>query len=283
MENTFSRLESALAGRYRIEREIGRGGMATVYLADDVKHHRPVALKVLHSELASTIGPDRFLREVDVVASLNHPRILPLYDSGDANGFLFFVMPYVQGESLRVTMDREKQLRIDDALTIVRQVASALGYAHAHGVVHRDVKPENIMLHEGEAMVADFGIALVLSAANDRITERGYVVGTPAYMSPEQSLSESDVDARSDIYSLACVLYEMLAGEPPYTAPNAQALLAKRLVDPVPSLRRVRAAVPASVDVAALVLAVLAMLALFRFKLGLPKTLAASAVLGAAR
>ena len=248
MENTFSRLESALAGRYRIEREIGRGGMATVYLADDLKHHRSVALKVLHSELASTIGPDRFLREVDVVASLNHPRILPLYDSGDANGFLFFVMPYVQGESLRVTMDREKQLRVDDALTIVRQVASALGYAHAHGVVHRDVKPENIMLHEGEAMIADFGIALVLSAASDRITERGYVVGTPAYMSPEQSLSESEVDARSDIYSLACVLYEMLAGEPPYTAPNAQALLAKRLVDPVPSLRRVRAAVPASVD-----------------------------------
>ena len=248
MENTFSRLESALAGRYRIEREIGRGGMATVYLADDVKHHRHVALKVLHSELASTIGPDRFLREVDVVASLNHPRILPLYDSGDANGFLFFVMPYVQGESLRVTMDREKQLRLEDALTVVRQVASALGFAHARGIVHRDVKPENIMLHEGEAMVADFGIALVLTAANDRITERGYVVGTPAYMSPEQSLSESDVDARSDIYSLACVLYEMLAGEPPYTAPNAQALLAKRLVDPVPSVRRVRAAVPANVD-----------------------------------
>ena len=248
MDNTFSRLESALAGRYRIEREIGRGGMATVYLADDVKHHRHVALKVLHSELASTIGPDRFLREVDVVASLNHPRILPLYDSGDANGFLFFVMPYVQGESLRVTMDREKQLRLEDALTVVRQVASALGFAHARGIVHRDVKPENIMLHEGEAMVADFGIALVLTAANDRITERGYVVGTPAYMSPEQSLSESDVDARSDIYSLACVLYEMLAGEPPYTAPNAQALLAKRLVDPVPSVRRVRAAVPANVD-----------------------------------
>ena len=248
MDNTLSRLESALAGRYRIEREIGRGGMATVYLADDVKHPRHVALKVLHSELASTIGPDRFLREVDVVASLNHPRILPLYDSGEANGFLFFVMPYVQGESLRVTMDREKQLRIDDALTIVRQVASALGYAHAHGIIHRDVKPENIMLHEGEAMVADFGIALVLSAANDRITERGYVVGTPAYMSPEQSLSESDVDARSDVYSLACVLYEMLAGEPPYTAPNAQTLLAKRLVDPVPSVRRLRAAVPTNVD-----------------------------------
>ena len=248
MDNTFTRLESALAGRYRLQREIGRGGMATVYLADDVKHHRPVAVKVLHSELALTIGSDRFLREVDVVASLNHPRILPLYDSGDANGFLFFVMPYVQGESLRARMQREQLLQIDDALTIARQVASALGYAHARDVIHRDVKPENIMLHEGEAMVADFGIALVLSAANDRITEHGYVVGTPAYMSPEQSLSESDVDARSDVYSLACVLYEMLAGEPPYTAPNAQALLAKRLVDPVPSARRVRGTVPANVD-----------------------------------
>jgi serine/threonine protein kinase/Tfp pilus assembly protein PilF len=246
--DTLTRLESALAGRYRIEREIGRGGMATVYLADDVKHHRHVAVKVLHSELASTIGPDRFLREVDVVASLNHPRILPLYDSGDASGFLFYVMPYIQGESLRVRMDREKQLSIDEALTIVRQVASALGYAHARDVIHRDVKPENIMLHEGEAMVADFGIALVLTGVDDRITERGFVVGTPAYMSPEQSLSESDLDARSDVYSLGCVLYEMLAGEPPYTAPNAQALLAKRLVDPVPSVRRLRGTVPANVD-----------------------------------
>jgi eukaryotic-like serine/threonine-protein kinase len=250
VDNTFNRLESALAGRYRIERELGRGGMATVYLADDVKHHRPVAVKVLHSELASTIGPDRFLREVDVVASLNHPRILPLHDSGDANGFLFFVMPYVQGESLRVRMNRERLLPIDESLTIVRQVASALAYAHTHDVIHRDIKPENIMLHEGEAMIADFGIALVLTDVSDRITERGYVVGTPAYMSPEQSLSESDVDARSDIYSLACVLYEMLAGEPPYTASNAQALVAKRLVDPVPSVRRIRGAVPANVDLA---------------------------------
>jgi serine/threonine protein kinase/Tfp pilus assembly protein PilF len=248
VEDTFARLESALAGRYRIEREIGRGGMSTVYLADDVKHHRHVAVKVLHSELASTIGPDRFMREVDVVASLNHPRILPLHDSGDANGFLFFVMPYVQGESLRARIQREKLLPITESLTIIRQVASALGYAHAHGVIHRDVKPENIMLHEGEAMIADFGIALVLTEATDRITEHGYVVGTPAYMSPEQSLSESEVDARSDVYSLACVLYEMLAGEPPYTAPNAQALIAKRLVDPVPSVRRVRGAVPANVD-----------------------------------
>ncbi|HMA01666.1 MAG: protein kinase domain-containing protein [Gemmatimonas sp.] len=248
MTDTFTRLESALAGRYRIEREIGRGGMATVYLADDVKHHRPVAVKVLHSELAQSIETDRFLREVDLVATLNHPRILPLYDSGEANGFLFFVMPYVQGESLRARMDREKLLPIDDSLIITRQIASALGYAHARGVIHRDVKPENIMLHEGEAMIADFGIALVQSTTSDRITERGYAVGTPAYMSPEQSLSESDVDARSDVYSLASVLYEMLAGEPPYTAPSSQALLAKRLVDPVPSARRVRGAVPTNVD-----------------------------------
>lgn len=248
MENTLTRLEGALAGRYRIEREIGRGGMATVFLADDLKHHRHVAVKVLHSEIASTIGADRFLREVEVVASLNHPRILPLYDSGEANGFLYFVMPYVQGESLRARMLREGPLPIDDALTITRQVASALGYAHSRDVIHRDVKPENIMLHEGEAMIADFGIALVLNEKTGRITEGGFAVGTPAYMSPEQSLGESDVDARSDIYSLACVLYEMLSGEPPYTAPNAQALLAKRLVDPVPSVRRVRGAVPANVD-----------------------------------
>ena len=248
MEDTFTRLESALDGRYRIEREIGRGGMATVYLADDLKHRRPVAVKVLHSDVASTIGADRFLREVDVVAGLNHPRILPLHDSGNLSGFLFFVMPYVKGESLRAMMLREGQLAIDEALTITRQVASALTYAHAHDVIHRDVKPENIMLHEGEAMIADFGIALVLGAKIGRITEGGYAVGTPAYMSPEQSLGESTVDARSDVYSLACVLYEMLAGEPPYTAPNSQALLVKRLIDPVPSVRRVRGAVPANVD-----------------------------------
>ncbi len=249
MEDTFTRLESALDGRYRIEREIGRGGMATVYLADDLKHRRHVAVKVLHSDVASTIGPDRFLREVDVVACLNHPRILPLHDSGNANGFLFFVMPYVKGESLRARMLREGQLAIDESLTITRQVATALAYAHAQHVIHRDVKPENIMLHEGEAMVADFGIALVLGQDNSgRITEGGFAVGTPAYMSPEQSLGESTVDARSDVYSLACVLYEMLAGEPPYTAPNSQALLVKRLIDPIPSVRRVRGAVPTNVD-----------------------------------
>ncbi len=249
MIDTLPRLTAALAGRYRIEHELGRGGMATVYLADDVRHHRQVAVKVLRAELGSLLGPERFLREVEIAAKLNHPHILPLYDSGDADGFLFYVMPYITGESLRLKLEREQQLPVEEALAITRQVASALSYAHARGVIHRDVKPENIMLYEGEAMVADFGIALALSAvADERLTQTGLVVGTPAYMSPEQAMSERTVDARSDVYSLACLLYEMLAGEPPYTAPNAQALLAKQLVDPVPAVRRLRPTVPTSVD-----------------------------------
>ena len=239
-----ARLRAALADRYTIERELGRGGMATVYRAGDVKHHRTVAIKVLRPELAAQLGPDRFLREVTIAASLNHPHILALYDSGDAGGFLFYVMPYVEGETLRARLDREKQLPVEDALGLTRQVASALSYAHARNVVHRDIKPENILLHEGEAMVADFGIALAVSAAADeRLTQTGIAVGTPAYMSPEQAASERAVDARSDVYSLGCVLYEMLAGEPPYTGPTVQALIAKRLVDPVPAVRRLRAAV----------------------------------------
>ena len=244
-----ARLRAALADRYTIERELGRGGMATVYRAGDVKHHRTVAIKVLRPELAAQLGPDRFLREVTIAASLNHPHILALYDSGDAGGFLFYVMPYVEGETLRARLDREKQLPVEDALGLTRQVASALSYAHARNVVHRDIKPENILLHEGEAMVADFGIALAVSAAADeRLTQTGIAVGTPAYMSPEQAASERAVDARSDVYSLGCVLYEMLAGEPPYTGPTVQALIAKRLVDPVPAVRRLRAAVPVGVD-----------------------------------
>jgi eukaryotic-like serine/threonine-protein kinase len=243
------RLKAALADRYRIERELGRGGMATVYLADDVKHHRQVAIKVLRPDLASLLGPDRFLREVEIAAKLNHPHILPLYDSGDADGFLFYVMPYVRGESLRLKLEREKQLSVEEALALTRQVASALGHAHAHDVIHRDIKPENILLYEGEAMVADFGIALAMSvAADERLTQTGLVVGTPEYMSPEQSTSERALDARSDVYSLGCVLYEMLAGEPPYAGKNAQALIAKRLVDPVPAVRRLRAAVPANIE-----------------------------------
>jgi serine/threonine-protein kinase len=223
--------------------------MATVFLADDLKHHRKVAVKVLRPELASILGPDRFLREVGIAAALNHPHILALHDSGEAGGFLFYVMPYVKGESLRQRLERETQLPIEDTIVIARQVASALDYAHAQGVIHRDVKPENILLHEGEAMVADFGIALAVSAvAGGRLTETGILVGTPQYMSPEQALGERTVDARSDVYSLGCVVYEMLAGEPPYTGPTAQALITKRLVDPVPAVRRLRAAVPAGVE-----------------------------------
>jgi serine/threonine-protein kinase len=245
----LERLNATLAGRYAIERELGSGGMATVYLADDLKHHRKVAVKVLRPELASVLGPDRFLREVEIAAKLSHPHILALYDSGDAGGFLFYVMPYVKGESLRQRLERETQLPIEDTIVIARQVASALDYAHAQGVIHRDVKPENILLHEGEAMVADFGIALAVSAAaGGRLTETGILVGTPQYMSPEQALGERTVDARSDVYSLGCVVYEMLAGEPPYTGPTAQALITKRLVDPVPAVRRLRAAVPTGVE-----------------------------------
>ncbi|PYO62580.1 MAG: hypothetical protein DMD28_05765 [Gemmatimonadetes bacterium] len=249
MVDSVARLRAALADRYTIERELGRGGMATVYLAGDVKNRRTVAINVLRPELASLLGPDRFLREVEIAARLNHPHILALYDSGDADGFLFYVMPYIAGESLRNKLEREQQLSVDEALGITRQVASALAHAHAHDVIHRDVKPENILLHEGEAMVADFGIALAVSAAADgRLTQTGITVGTPAYMSPEQAASERTLDARSDVYSLGCVLYEMLAGEPPYTGSTAQALIAKRLVDPVPAVRRLRAAVPVGVE-----------------------------------
>ncbi len=244
----LERLNAALAGRYALAHELGSGGMATVYLADDLKHHRPVAVKVLRPELASVLGPERFLREVEIAARLNHPHILALYDSGEADGFLFYVMPYVKGESLRHRLEREQQLPIDEALGITRQIASALDHAHAQDVIHRDVKPENILLYEGEAMVADFGIALASAAAGERLTQTGLVVGTPEYMSPEQSLGERALDARSDVYSLACVLYEILAGEPPYTGRTAQAVIAKRLTDPVPAVRRLRTTVPAAVE-----------------------------------
>jgi serine/threonine-protein kinase len=239
---------SALSDRYRLEREIGRGGMAVVYLADDVRHHRKVAIKFLQPEVAQVVGSARFLREIEIAAQLTHPHIVPLYDSGEMDGRLYYVMPYLGGESLRDRLQRERQLPLADALAIARQVASALEYAHARGVVHRDVKPENILLYEGEALVLDFGIARALSAAQaTRITGTGLVVGTPEYMSPEQALDET-IDARSDQYSLACVLYEMLAGEAPYAGPTPHSLLAKRLVDPVPSVRRLRGTVPPVVD-----------------------------------
>jgi serine/threonine protein kinase/Tfp pilus assembly protein PilF len=245
----LERLGTALAGRYALERELGRGGMATVYLADDLKHHRKVAVKVLRPELPSLLGPDRFAREIRIAAALNHPHILPLHDSGEADGLFFYVMPYVKGESLRQRLSRDGQLSIEEAVGIVRQVASALDYAHTHGLVHRDIKPENILLHEGEAMVTDFGIALAAgAAAGERLTATGLMVGTPQYMSPEQAAGEPALDARSDVYSLGCVLYELLAGEPPYTGPTAQVVIAKRFTDPVPTVRRLRPTVPPAVD-----------------------------------
>jgi serine/threonine protein kinase/tetratricopeptide (TPR) repeat protein len=251
--DVLDRLKSALADRYAVERELGSGGMATVYLAEDLKHHRKVAVKVLRPELAAALGAERFLQEIQVTARLSHPHIVPLHDSGAADGFLYYVMPYVAGESLRQRLERETQLPVDEALRIIRQVASALEFAHKQNVIHRDVKPENVLLHEGEAMVADFGIALAVSAAGgERLTETGISVGTPEYMSPEQALGEGEPDARSDIYSLGCVLYEMLVGEPPYTGPTGMAVLAKRLSDPVPRARRLRGAIPASMDAALL-------------------------------
>jgi eukaryotic-like serine/threonine-protein kinase len=247
--DALAHLKAALADRYRIERELGRGGMATVFLAEDLKHHRQVAIKVFRSELTSLLGTGRFVREVEIASKLNHPHILPLYDSGDADGVLYYVMPYIKGDSLRRKLDRERQLSVDGALDVARQVASALGHAHAHDVLHRDIKPENILLHEGEAMLADFGIALASSATvEQRLTETGVVIGTPDYMSPEQAMSEKTLDARSDVYSLGCVLYEMLAGEPPYPGPNARARLAKHVMAPIPAVRRLRAAVPAGVE-----------------------------------
>jgi len=251
------RLRNALAGRYAVERELGRGGMATVYLADDLKHHRKVAIKVLRPELGALLGPDRFAREIRIAASLNHPHILPLYDSGEVAvegaSLLYYVMPYVRGESLRHRLVRERQLPVDEAIGLIRQVAAALDHAHALGLVHRDIKPENIMIHEGEAMVADFGIALADSAAaGERLTGTGLMVGTPEYMSPEQAAGERALDARSDVYSLACVLYELLAGEQPYTGASAQMVIAKRFTDPVPRVRRLRPAVPPAVEQALL-------------------------------
>jgi serine/threonine-protein kinase len=248
MTDLDARLERALADRYAIQRQIGAGGMALVYLARDLRHGRQVAVKVLAPELAQSLGSDRFLREIEIAAQLSHPRIVPLLDSGSADGLLYYAMPYVEGESLRQRLDRERQLSVDDALDITRQAAAALAYAHARGVVHRDVKPENILLSGGEALVADFGIARAVTAASgDRLTDTGVAVGTPAYMSPEQASGERDVDARSDVYSLACVLFEMLAGEPPFTGPTAQAITARKLSSSAPNIALLRESVPPAV------------------------------------
>jgi len=251
MTDAPDRLIAALADRYRIDSEIGSGGMATVYLAQDLKHERNVAVKVFRPELAAALGSERFLREIKITAGLNHPHILPLLDSGEADTFLFYVMPHVDGESLRERMDRNRELGTDDALRITGQVASALAYAHSKGIIHRDIKPENILLQADQVVVADFGIALAVdSAGGDRLTETGLSIGTPAYMSPEQVAGEKEMDARSDIYSLGCVLYEMLAGDPPFTASNPRAVLAKHLTDPAPPVTTVRPGVPATVATA---------------------------------
>src|SRR5881398_1026343 len=251
MQDLEEGLRAALADRYALARELGRGGMAVVFLARDRGHDRAVAIKVLRHEIAAALGADRFLREIQIAAKLHHPHILPLYDSGAAGDLLYYVMPYVEGESLRQRLDRETQLPLDDALAITRQVAGALSYAHRHDVVHRDIKPENILLSGGEAVVADFGIARAITqAAGSKLTETGIAIGTPGYMSPEQASGGGPIDGRSDVYSLACVLYEMLAGEPPYTGPSAQVVIAKRFTDPVPSVRRLRETIPPAVDAA---------------------------------
>jgi TolB-like protein len=238
-------LNDALRQRYLIVRELGRGGMATVYLARDLRHERTVALKLLNPDLTASLGPERFLREIRITAQLQHPHILALLDSGDEAGALWYTMPYVEGENLRQRIAREKQLGIGDALQIAGHVAAAIGYAHGRGIVHRDIKPENILLQSSGAMVADFGIArAVTAAADEKLTSTGLALGTPAYMSPEQGSGGHEVDARSDVYSLGCVVYEMLAGQPPFTASTAQGLLARHAVDPVPSLRTIRSTVP---------------------------------------
>src|SRR5216110_3641878 len=247
--NTFAQLQAALADRYALERELGRGGMATVYLARDLRHGRLVAIKVLRPEIAAALGPERFLREIELAARLTHPHILPLHDSGQAGGFLYYVMPYIEGESLRERLEREGPLPLEDALRITRDVTSALSYAHGHDVVHRDIKPENILLSGGEAVVADFGIArAITAAAAGTLTETGIAIGTPGYMSPEQATESERLDGRSDIYSLGCMLYEMLAGEPPYTGANVRNVIAKQLTDPVPSVRRLRDTIPPAID-----------------------------------
>jgi len=249
MPELLSRLQDALADRYRIEGEIGAGGMATVYLAQDLRHDRKVALKLLRPELSAVIGAERFLAEIKLTANLQHPHILPLFDSGEADAYLFYVMPFVEGESLRARLNREKQLPVAEAVRIATEVASALDYAHRHGVVHRDIKPENILLHDGRALVADFGIALAASkAGGNRMTETGMSLGTPHYMSPEQAMGEREITARSDVYALGVVLYEMLTGDPPFTGSTAQAIVARVLTETPRPILPQRHTLPPYVD-----------------------------------
>ncbi|MEE8133923.1 MAG: protein kinase, partial [Gemmatimonadales bacterium] len=251
MSEQYDRLKTALADRYTIERQIGVGGMATVYLAHDVKHDRKVAVKVMRAEIAAALGSDRFLREIRLAAKLQHPHILMLIESGEADGILYYVMPFVDGESLAARMEREKQLPLEDSVSIALDVAGALSYAHEQNVIHRDIKPDNILLSGGHAVVMDFGIGRAISAAGgDKLTETGLAVGTPAYMSPEQFSGSGDLDGRTDVYALGCVLYEMLSGEPPYTGVTPQSILAKSLADPVPSARRLRETISPALDAA---------------------------------
>ena len=251
MSDPVARLNAALEGRYAIERELGEGGMATVYLADDLKHERKVALKVLKPELAAVVGAERFLSEIKVTANLQHPNILPLFDSGDADSFLFYVMPYVEGETLKDRLDREHQLPVADAVHIATDMAEALDYAHRQGVVHRDIKPANVLLLEGKPVISDFGIALALGAAGGgRLTETGLSLGTPHYMSPEQATGDQAVGSATDTYALGSVLYEMLVGEPPYPGTTAQAVLGKIIAGKPVSAAEHRSSVPRNVDAA---------------------------------
>jgi len=262
--DTSDRLQAALAGRYRLERELGHGGMANVYLAHDLRHDRPVALKVVRPELAAVLGPERFLREIKFAARLQHQHILPVHDSGEAASLLWYTAPYMEGGSLRDRIGREVQLPVEEARRIASEIAAALAHAHAHGVIHRDIKPENVLLtDDGHVVVADFGIAKALSAAGgERLTETGLALGTPAYMSPEQAAG-GEVDGRTDLYSLGCVLYEMLVGQTPHTGPSAQAIIARRMAEPPPRIRTVRDAVPATLE--AVVLQALARVPADRF------------------
>src|SRR5256885_978459 len=249
LADPFQQLRAALADRYTFERELGRGGMAAVYLAQDLKPHRKVAIKVLEPEIAAALGPERFLREIEIAAGLNHPHILPLYDSGEAATSLYYVMPYLEGETLRDRLNRERQLPLEDALRIAREVADALSYAHDHDVVHRDIKPENILFQAAHAVVSDFGIArAITAAAGGSLTATGIAIGTPGYMSPEQGAASARVDERSDIYSLGCVLYEMLAGEPPFTGPSAESIVRQHLTAAPPRVSAMRAAGPPALE-----------------------------------
>ena len=254
MPTSLDRLRTAIASRYEIVRELGHGAMATVYLARDLKQNREVAIKVIRDDVSFALGAERFRREIELVTHLSHPHILPIYDSGDADGELFYVMPYVEGESLRSKLNRERQLSLDEALRITCEVASALDHSHRHGIVHRDVKPENILIEDGQALLADFGIARAASALGaEKLTSTGVSLGTPTYMSPEQGMADPNVDGRSDIYSLGCVLYEMLAGQPPFTGRTTQALIARHSLDTVPSLTVVRSSIPDEVEDAIMV------------------------------